>query len=147
VRTLLDRECHARVLTRLRSLSPEAPARWGRLNAPRMLVHLSDQVRSTLGDVQVAPIPGVLRWPLVKQVVMYWLPWPKERIKGPPEMFLTPPGDWIADLATFESLLDRFVRDTRAVWPDHPFFGAMTHRSWGRFCHRHIDYHLRQFGA
>jgi hypothetical protein len=78
---------------------------------------------------------------------MYWLPWPKEKIKGPPEMFLTPPSEWRGDLAVFESLLDRFVHDTRTVWPDHPFFGAMTHRSWARFSHRHIDYHLRQFGA
>jgi hypothetical protein len=147
MKTLLDAECLVRILARLRGLSPDARARWGRLTAPRMLVHLSDQVRSTLGDVRVAPIPGVLRWPLVRQAVMYWLPWPKEKIKGPPEMFLTPPTAWSADLATFEALLDRFVHDTRAVWPDHPFFGPMTHRSWGRFCHRHIDYHLRQFGA
>jgi hypothetical protein len=147
MKTLLDPACLTDVRARLRSLSPETPAGWGRLTAPRMLVHLSDQVRCTLGDVQVAPIPGVLRWPLVKQAVMYWLPWPKEKIKAPPEMFLTPPAEWSDDRATFEMLLDRFVHDTRAVWPDHPFFGPMTHISWGRFCHRHIDYHLRQFGA
>jgi hypothetical protein len=61
MKSLLDPGCHAAVVARLRSLSPEAPARWGRFTAPRMLVHLSDQVRSTLGDVEVAPIPGVLR--------------------------------------------------------------------------------------
>jgi len=29
----------------------------------------------------------------------------------------------------------------------HAFFGPMTRQSWGYFCHRHFDYHLRQFGA
>lgn len=148
MKTLLDPVCYERVLTRFRGLSPEAPARWGQLTAPRMLAHLSDQMRHALGDAPVPPSPGVLRWPLVKQAVMYWLPWPKGRIRGSPEMFLTAPTTWSADLATFESLLGRFVGETTQVeWPDHPFFGSMTRQSWGRFCHRHFDHHLCQFGA
>ena len=79
---------------------------------------------------------------------MYWLPWPKGRINGPPEAFLTPPSTWKADLATLTSLLDRFIGETRRVdWPEHPFFGPMSHQAWGRFCHRHLGHHLRQFGA
>jgi hypothetical protein len=79
---------------------------------------------------------------------MYWLPWPKGRIHGPTELFLTPATTWKADLATFEALLNRFVSQTAEDdWPEHPFFGPMTHQSWGRFSYRHFDHHLRQFGA
>jgi hypothetical protein len=146
MKTLLDPTCRARLFARFRALRPESPPRWGTLTAPRMITHLSDQVRYTLGNAHLRIPSGMLRWPIVKQAVMYWVPWPKGRIKGPPEMFLTAPTTWNTDLATLESLIDRFVTQTsRVTWPDHPFFGSMTHRSWGRFCHRHFDHHLDQF--
>ncbi len=79
---------------------------------------------------------------------MFWLPWPHGRVQGPPEAFVTLPTTWTADLATFERLVDRFVQqEERHDWPEHAFFGPMTRRSWGAFCHRHFDYHLQQFGA
>lgn len=113
-----------------------------------MLTHLSDQLRYTLGEYPVTLRRGVLRWPLIKQAVMYWVPWPKARVKGSPEMFLTTPTTWNADVATFASLIDQLIARTAATgWPEHPAFGTMNRASWGRFCYRHIDYHLRQFGA
>jgi hypothetical protein len=118
------------------------------MSAPQMLTHLSDQMRHTLGDARAAPRPGPLRWPILKQLVMYWLPWPKGHVRGPPEAFVTAPTTWSADLGTFETLIWRFVEaEDRVRWPEHALFGSMTRRSWGYFCHRHFDYHLRQFGA
>ncbi|MEK7381556.1 MAG: DUF1569 domain-containing protein [Gemmatimonadota bacterium] len=29
----------------------------------------------------------------------------------------------------------------------HPAFGSMTKSSWGILAYKHIDHHLRQFGA
>jgi uncharacterized protein DUF1569 len=118
------------------------------MTAPQMLVHLSDQMRHTLGDAPAAPCPGPLRWPLFRHVAMFWLPWPHGRAKGPPEAFLTRPTTWAVDLTTFESLVERFVQqENRTEWPEHALFGPMTRRTWGQFCHRHFAYHLRQFGA
>jgi len=118
------------------------------MSAPQMLTHLSDQMRHTLGDARAAPRPGPLRWPILKQLVMYWLPWPKGHVRGLPEAFVTAPTTWSADLGTFETLIGRFVEAAdRVRWPEHALFGAMTRRSWGYFCHRHFDCHLRQFGA
>ncbi|HJR42483.1 MAG TPA: DUF1569 domain-containing protein [Gemmatimonadaceae bacterium] len=146
--TVLEPRMRARMLDRLRRLRPDAPARWGTMTASQMLAHLGDQLRHTLGDATAAPRRGPLRLPGVKQLVMYWLPWPKGRVKGPPEAFLTRPTTWDADMATFELLLDRFVAQSdRREWPPHAIFGRMTRGSWGRFCHRHFDHHFRQFGV
>ena len=141
--TPADREA---ILTRFRSLGPDVPRRWGRMSAAQMLTHLSDQMRHTLGDARARPRPGPLRWPMVKQAVMFWLPWPRGWVQGPPEAFVTRPTTWEADLAAFETLVQRFVdQDERQDWPEHAFFGHMTRQSWGCFCYRHFDYHLRQF--
>ena len=136
------------MLGRFRALRPDAAARWGRMDAPRMLAHLSDQMRHTLGDAPTTPRHGPLRWPVIKPLVMFWLPWPKGRVKGPREAFVSKPTVWDADLAAFERLVERFVSaEARTEWPDHALFGSMTRQTWGKFCHRHFDHHLRQFGA
>ena len=148
MRSLLNRRDRDLVIARLRRLTPESTAKWGRMSTPQMVAHLSDQMRITLGDISAARRPGPLHLPVLKQLVMYWLPWPKGRIKGPPEAFTTQPGTWQSDLETLAALLDRFASTTdRDSWPEHPTFGHLSHRSWGFFSYRHFDHHLRQFGA
>jgi len=79
---------------------------------------------------------------------LYVLPWPKGKIQGPPEAFVTAATEWDKDMATLNGLVEEFVnKGQRDTWPDHPFFGRMSRRDWGVFCHRHFDHHLRQFGA
>ena len=93
-------------------------------------------------------IPGPLRWLPVRLASIYLLPWPKGRIKGPPEAFVTQPKSWERDVRELEALLERFAaRDLRDTWPDHALFGRMRARDWGVFVHKHFDHHLRQFGA
>lgn len=148
--TLFDRDCRTGLLARLQSLHPEVPPRWGRLTAPRMVTHLSDQMRLTLGDLPAPPVRRDSPWrhPVLKQAGLYLLPWPRGRIRGPREAFATRPADWAADLAALESLMDRFaVRGPIGRWPPHPYFGPLNGRQWGVFCFRHFHHHLSQFGV
>ena len=148
MKSLLEPVAREGLLRRFRALRPDSPRCWGRMTAPEMLAHLSDQMRHRLGDATTSPRRGLLRWPPFKQLVMFWLPWPKGRVRGPAEAFVTRPGNWDEDFRSFETLVARFVEATgRKDWPEHAFFGRMTRRSWGRFCHRHFDHHLRQFGV
>lgn len=145
---MFDKETHADVLDRIRSLRPEAPRRWGRMTAPQMIAHLSDQMRHTLGDVECAPRPGMLRNALVRYLVIYWLPWPKGRIKGPPEAFVTQPTTWETDIDTLIGLLNRFVEHGPiGDWPEHALMGRLSGKDWGVFCHKHFNHHLNQFGV
>ncbi len=118
------------------------------MSAPRMVAHLTDQMHHCLGDSPVAARPGKLRWAPVRYASIYLLPWPKGRIKGPPEAFTTQPISWEADVAKLEALLERLAtRDVAGCWPDHALFGRMSGHDWGVFVHKHFDHHLRQFGA
>ncbi|SRR6266511_125052 len=147
MRTILDRGCRGSLLRRLHQLTPDRPAQWGRMTAPQMLAHLGDQMRLTLGQLPCAPMPSPLRRPFIREAVLYWLPWPKGRVSGPPEIFTTRPTTWAADLAAVETLVEQFAARGRSrTWPEHPLFGRMSGRAWGVFCYRHFDHHLRQFG-
>ena len=147
-RSIFDDTCRRAMLARLRTLEPDAPARWGRMNAPQMVAHLTDQMHHALGDSHAQARPGRLRWRPVRYAAIYLLPWPKGRIKGPPEAFVTQPVSWSADVNALADLLERFaVRISERDWPDHALFGHMNGRDWGVFIHKHFDHHLRQFGA
>jgi len=105
-------------------------------------------MRHALGDVTPAPVAGPLRLPLARWLAIYWIPWPRGRIQGPPDAFVTPPAEWGRDVDTLVGFVERFAaRDAEARWPDHALFGRMSGRDWGTFCHKHFDHHLRQFGC
>ena len=82
-----------------------------------MLAHLSDQMRHALGDAPTVPRQGPLRWPLIKPLAMFWLPWPKGRVKGPREAFVTRPTSWDADLAAFVRARTRLVKASGLTSP------------------------------
>jgi len=146
--SMFNSDCREQMLARLHRLTPESQRRWGRMTAPQMIAHLSDQMRHALGDVPVAARPGILRWAPVRYASIYLLPWPKGRIKGPREAFVTPPSTWATDIAVLEGLLQRFVeRGTEGSWPEHALMGRMSGRDWGVFVHKHFDHHFRQFGC
>jgi hypothetical protein len=145
---MFDGAVREQLLGRLRRLTPDSGARWGRMTAPQMIAHLSDQMRHTLGDRPTQPKQGPLRWPIVRSLTIYWLPWPKGRVQGPPEAFTSQPTTWPADVAGLERLVERFALGNPGdTWPEHALLGRMSGKDWGVFCYRHFDHHFRQFGV
>ena len=148
MRTMFDPEVRAEIRTRIQRLRPDSLRRWGRMTAPQMVAHLSDQMRHTLGDAKCAARRGLLRHSVVRYLVIYLLPWPKGRIKGPPEAFVTQPTTWEADVKTLMDLVDRFVaHGPDGQWPEHALLGRMSGPDWGVFCNKHFNHHLSQFGV
>jgi hypothetical protein len=148
MKSMFDPVPRGEIISRLRALRADSPRQWGTLDAPRMIAHLADQMRLTLGDIPPVAINGPFRIPALRWLAIYLLPWPKGKAKGPPETFSTAPASWEADLAGLIGLLERLEeRGPAGSWPDHPIFGPMTGRDWGALCYKHFDHHLRQFGV
>jgi hypothetical protein len=113
-----------------------------------MVAHLTDQMTHTLGLVSTRPRLNLLRLPLMKYLSIYWVPWPRGRVKGPPEAYVTRPGSWPEDMERLIGFVEAFgARKMVGDWPEHALFGRMSGKDWGVFCHKHFDHHLRQFGA
>jgi hypothetical protein len=135
------------IVARLRRLSPDTPRRCGRMTAPQMVAHLRDQMAHCLGDRPCTPVRSLLRWAPLRYASIYWVPWPRGRLKGPPDAFVTRPASWPSDLAHLLELVARFgTRDPGGSWPAHAILGRMRGVDWGCFCYKHFDHHLRQFG-
>jgi hypothetical protein len=145
--TMFDPAARERMRARLRRLAPDARARWGRMSAPQMIGHLKAQMRDLLGELPVRPVPGPLRNPLLRRLVIDVLPWPRG-VPTAPEYLAFDPGDWTAEVAELERHLETWVaRGEAACGTEHPAFGRLDGRMMGRLLHRHWNHHLTQFGV
>ena len=145
--TLLHAASRQEIQQRLARLSPDRTPHWGSFNAPRMVVHLADSIRMAFGEIPVAPVNTPLRFPPVKQLAIYVLPWP-HGTQTAPELLTRAPAAWNGEVVTLSALVEKFsTRSPRGAWPRHPLFGAMSGRAWGVLAYRHCDHHFRQFGV
>ncbi len=145
--TIFDAAAREAVLTRIERLTADAPPRWGRMNVGQMVVHCDLQLRLALGELTAAPMrTPVGSFPL-KQLVLYLLPTPRS-VPTMPELRDPPTGDWRRDLDQLRTDIGRVAALDRGIpWPRHPAFGDLTPSQWGRLILKHLDHHLRQFGA
>ena len=105
-----------------------------------------------LGRKTVSQASGVFERTIVKWLALY-LPvrW-RAGILTRPEIEQglggTCPGDFAADVAELETLLESIApHENSSEWPVHPIFGRMSERAWLRWAYLHADHHLRQFGV
>ena len=132
---------------RLARLTSEAPAKWGRMTAPKMVAHITQSFKSATGELAVASKKLPLRYSPLKELVIYWLPFPKNAPTAP-ELLAREPGDWKADVMELSASMERFARkDPNDAWPEHAAFGRLSGAQWGILMYRHTDHHFRQFGV
>lgn len=147
MRTMFNPVHREELLVRIARLGPETPRRWGKMTCPEMVAHLADALRMGLGELTVAPRKLPLRFPPIKQLLIYALPFPK----GAPtaeELVCRKPEEWPAEVEGLAALVRRFGDRSKAeAWPDHPAFGKLSGAAWGVLAYRHADHHLRQFGV
>jgi hypothetical protein len=137
---------------RLREVRPHSVRRWGRMSAHQMVCHLSDSFLTVTGQKPVSHATSLLHRTVVKWIALYlplrWRAGIRTRPEVDQEVGGTRPGDFAADVAQLEALLELITTPEPAPdWQLHPIFGRMSEAAWLRWAYLHMDHHLRQFGA
>lgn len=147
MKSIFEPEVRHELLDRIAQLSPERPARWGRLDAPRMVTHLIESARMAAGELPVVPRRLPLRFYPLNHLVVYYAPFPKGA-PTVPELLARRPATWTDDVATLRGLIEQVAaRDPEGDWPEHPAFGRLSGKGWGVLIYRHFNHHLTQFGV
>ena len=147
MKTILDPVDRAEVIGRLRKLTPDAKAQWGKFTVGTMVTHLLDSTRMTLDEIKgMRTGMPILSWPGFKQLFMLGLPFGKGAPTAP-QLLTTKPAEIATDVDKVVAQLERFAKADAPVAATHPAFGAMTKDTWGKLGYRHFDHHLRQFGV
>ena len=147
MKTIWNGDRHRELQERIARLSPTAPAQWGKMNARQMVIHLSDALKMSGGEMAVAPKRLPIRYPPLKQLIIYWLPFPKSAPTAP-ELLSRRATEWHGEMQELKQELERFTqRGPSGPFVPHPAFGKLTPRAWGVLVYRHTDHHLKQFGV
>lgn len=150
MKTLLS-DCDRReVLDRLAIVRSVSRPRWGTMSAHQMICHLSDALRSALGEKYISPSTTLFKRTILKPLALWVpVPWP-HGFRTRPEMDQqqggTPPVNFSSDLEELRILFERFTTRDGEFTP-HAMFGQMSRSERMRHAYLHFDHHLRQFGA
>ena len=150
MRNLFDAARVEEVKQRIAQLRPDSERLWGTMNAPQAAAHCSAGMEWAVGD---SVPPRMLLGRIIGQVVK-----PMELGNDEPMRRNSPTAKSLVvkddrDLETERrrlcGLIDRFAAGGPAGCTKHPhsFFGRLTPEEWATLMYKHLDHHLRQFGA
>lgn len=149
MKSLLDKEHHNEILSRLDKLIPESNATWGKMNVAQMLKHVNNTMKIATGEVVIAQPPWHKRvlFSFFKSMLYNDRPW-KQNLPTAPELRVASSDDFHIEKTALLSSIEKF---TSLPFPGgkmkHPVFGNFTKEQWGKMQYKHLDHHLRQFGV
>ena len=143
---LHDPTVHRSIRSRLEQLRPDAARQWGKMTVDQMLRHLNIALSAALGQTPYSPRKTPLPGPIFRFFAANF-PFPKGAPTHP-EFVVGARCDFDAEKTRCLSLLDEFTRKPMdSAWPESPVFGRVTGKFNSRVQAKHLDHHLRQFGA
>ena len=145
--TMWDPSLRASFAERVKRLDRDSKAAWGKFSASGMLAHLNDSYRMLTGELKVKSKNLPLRYPVIKQLVIYVAPFPKSAPTAP-ELLARCDGAVLEDeKKALETMFAKLaVVKLGDPLPEHPAFGVLTYRAYGVLMARHTEHHFRQFG-
>jgi len=149
MKTLFEPASYQEILRRLDSVHTSSPRQWGKMTVAQMLEHAARAVEMASGRVPRTqrPIGKLLSWAFRKGFVGPD-PFPKNSPTGPDFIVKDEP-----ELHAARERLKAVLADFHTMGEAgcdgnvHGFFGKMSGREWGITQYKHLDHHLRQFGA
>jgi hypothetical protein len=138
------------VKVRIARLGPGSERQWGKMNAAQMVAHCSGPMEWAVGDsFPPRMFLGRILGPLVKSKLLG-----DERPMGQnaptaKSLVVTDERNLEVERKRLCALIDRFTAAGPKGCTTHPhtFFGRLTPEEWANLMYKHLDHHLRQFGA
>jgi hypothetical protein len=138
------------VKQRIARLTPESPRQWGKMNSAQMLAHCSIAFQSAMGEVRPPrAFIGRLIGRMVKPVALRDEQPMLRNAQAATVFIVTGNPEFAGERERLSAMIDRFAGAGPAGCTTHPhfFFGCLTPEEWSVLMYKHLDHHLRQFGA
>lgn len=132
---------------RVAALRPDSQRRWGTMTVDQMLWHVNTSLDVALGHTTIQPQKFPIPKPILKYLVIN-VPWRKGKTPTAPEFVARERYDFESERQRTLALIDEFLsRPLNGEWVRNATLGQLTGSEWSRLHHKHLDYHLQQFGA
>jgi len=131
-------------------LGPASERRWGKMTASQALAHCSLSLEWAVGDtVPERMFVMGLFGRVIKRFVLRDEEPIRRNAPTAKSLVVADERELAAEQERFCRMVDRFAAAGPAGCTRHPhsFFGRLTPDEWSRLMYKHVDHHLRQFGA
>ena len=138
---------------RILRVNPESERQWGSMTLSQTLAHCTSGVQMAMGTVNPkrASFPASLIGPLIKPLVLGDDKPMRRNSPSSPELFPPDPTqcNFERERSELIAAVDTFVSRGAPGCSQHPhpFFGRLKPQEWAILMYKHLDHHLRQFGA
>ena len=150
MKNLFEPETVDEVKARCAALRADSERQWGKMNPAQAMGHCTGGLELAMGDRKP---PRLLIGRLIGGII-------KSKALGN-DVPMRRNSPTIKELITLDerdldkerkqllSMIDRFAAAGSAGCTSHPhsFFGRLTPGQWAELMYKHLDHHLRQFGA
>lgn len=147
---LFDSRDTAKIIDRLKKLTPESQKLWGKMEVGQMVAHCNASLETAMGLTSPKMLPFYLRAIgfLLKKSIVSSKPMPKNM--GTDKSYI------IDDNRNLDQEVAKVIKHIIAFSEGGPdkctkrpqiFFGSMTPIEWATMQWKHFDHHLRQFGV
>ena len=138
------------LLDRLDGLRPDAAHLWGKMEVAQMCAHCAIALEVAAGDVpKTQAFIGKVLAPFVKRKFLHGTEPLSKNSPTDPTFVVSDSRDFAREKARLVEIAKR-VGEAGATAADgrmHSFFGRLSGDEWGVLMYKHLDHHLRQFGA
>ena len=137
------------IVGRIDRLQPTSQRQWGKMDVAQMMAHCAatlDMASGRLNRPRV--LIGRILGPFVRPMFSNEKPFSRnsptdEKLK------ISDQRDFAREQKQLKDRVREFNAggETQCTRHPHPFFGSLTPQEWATGMYKHLDHHLRQFGA
>lgn len=150
MKNLFEPVTAAEVGGRIERLSPVSRREWGTMTVAQTLAHCSIGMDTATGDARPPRLlVGRILGPIIKPLALKDDAPMRKNSPTAPIFIVKGEPDFEVERKRLLGLIDKFVAagpEGCTVHP-HAFFGRLQPGEWAILMYKHVDHHLRQFGA
>jgi hypothetical protein len=149
MKNLFEHDTVEEVISRIDGLQPASQRQWGKMDVAQMMAHCSRTMDMASGTVNPPRMfIGRLIGPIFRPIFTNEKPFGKNAPTDK-ELRIADQKDFAREQEQLKEKVRRFHEGgaARCTRHPHPFFGSLAPDAWSRGMYKHLDHHLRQFGA
>ena len=149
MKNLFEQEVVDEVISRIDTLQSTTQRHWGKMDVAQMMAHCSAALDLASGQL-ILPrlLIGRLVGPFVRPIYTNEKPFSRGNPTDP-KLVVSDRRDFLREQEQLKVKVRQFYEggEAKCTRHPHPFFGALPPQDWSRGMYKHLDHHLRQFGA
>ena len=149
MKNLFERQAVDEVICRIDRLQSASQHLWGKMDVAQMMAHCSAALDMASGRLNPPRILiGRILGPVFKGVYTNEKPFSQNNPTDK-KLVITDQRDFQQEQEQLRTKVRQFHDggEPQCTKHPHPFFGSLSPQDWSRGMYKHLDHHVRQFGA